>query len=161
MMNSTKFKPTIIKNAMFRSGVGGNQGLEYGKAKSKPDKLKPFTQNFSKVKKDLDDKPTTFKPAAVRENIYNASTSNMRGKRTDRDYNGTQPIRFDPLADKDVNKVGQSSFSSGAYRGGEDNKEVGTYEKTRLQQKKLNGGDFGKAKNVLPFPVKIKSNVNV
>ena len=29
-MNSTKFKPTIIKNAMFRSGVGGNQGLEYG-----------------------------------------------------------------------------------------------------------------------------------
>ena len=60
-----------------------------------------------------------------------------------------------------MNKVGQSSFSSGAYRGGEDNKEVGTYEKSRLEQKKLNGGDFGKAKNVLPFPVKIKSNVKV
>jgi len=161
-MSSTKFKPNTIKNAMYRSGVGGNQGLEFGKKGTKPNKLKPFTQNFTKVKKDLEDKPSKFKIGAVRENIYNASTVNMRGKRTDRDFNGTQPIRFDPLADKDQNKVGQFSYSSGAYRGGEDNKEINNkYEKTRLTQFKMSGGDYGKSKNVLPYPIKIKSNVKI
>lgn len=160
-MRSTKFSKKTIDNAVVRQGIDGKQGIRLGPKGSRPDKLKPFTGNYYKKQKDLEDKPTKFKPAQVRENTYNASTVNMRGKRTDRDFNKTQPIRFDPLKDKDRNLVGGQSYSSGAFRGGEPNKEIGTYEKSANDFRPMNGGDYGKSKNVLPFPIRIKSNVRV
>ena len=160
-MNSTKINPKIVDNAQIRSGVRGKQGLLYGAKGSRPDKLKPFSQTYYKKQKDLEDKPTKFKPAQVRENTYNATTTNMRGKRTDRDFNKTQPVRFDPMKDKDQNKTGNNSYNAGSFRGGEPLKEVGKYQGQLANFNTMKGGDYGVAKNVLPFPVKIKSNVNV
>ena len=160
-MNSTKFKPSTIDNAKVRAGVSGKQGLRFGAPGSRPDKLKPFASNYYKKQKDMEDRPTKFKPAQVRENTYNATTTNMRGKRTDRDFNKTQPVRFDPMKDKDQNKTGNSSYNAGAFRGGEPMKEIGTYQKQLANFKTMKGGDYGKSKNVLPFPIKIKSTVNV
>lgn len=161
-MNSTKFNIATINNAVKRQGVDGKQGIRLGAKGSKPDKLKPFSDNFYKKKKEMENKPTKFKPQQIRENTYNASTVNMRGKRTDRDFNKTQPIRFDPLAEtSNVNKVGNASYNAGAFRGGEPNREIGTYEKKRGDFKTMVGGDYGKTKNVIPFPIKIKSTVSV
>lgn len=160
-MNSTKFKINTINNAVIRQGVDGKQGIRLGAKGSKPDKLKPFTSSYYKKQKELEDKPSKFKPSQVRENTYNATTINMRGKRTDRDYNKTQPVRFDPLKDKEQNKVGNASYNAGAFRGGEPLKEIGKYQKQLADFRPMKGGDYGKSKNVAPFPVRIKSSVNV
>lgn len=146
-----KFSVKSIDNATLRQNVDGKQGILRGSRGSKPEILKPFADNYVKKKKDMEGKPKTFSVKNTMENVYKASNKDLAGKKTDTEFRGDKP-RFDPM-ERTQELVGSNSQSSGAFRGGEDRKEVNNrYEKPI--------GNASK-KSVNPFSIKIKSSVKL
>lgn len=147
-----KFSVKSIDNATLRQNINGKQGIFRGAKGSKPEVLKPFADNYVKKKKDMDGKPTTFSKALTAENEYRARSKDLAGDKSIKEFRGDKP-RFDPM-EKSQSLVGNSSQTSGTFRGGLDRKEVNNkYEKPI--------GRITRSQSVNPFAIKIKSAVKL
>lgn len=155
---TTRFKNSTVVNAAARSKTNGNQGIQFGKPGTRPDKHKDFNGDFVKKKKEMDEKPSMkISKEATENNFFKSRNPDRAGKRKVLEFRGDAPIRFDPLTDVE-SYAGNNSYNSGSFRGGEPKKEVNRfYEKPSGVVEKIRNGEG----NVNPFKIKIKSGIKI
>ena len=156
----SKIKNSCVSNSVSRAGVNGLEGLYQGKNKEKASKAKAFTDNYKQRTLDLG-KPTKFNRKQLEQNNFLARNPDFAGKRKGSEFRGDTPIRFNPLESKEE-YAGGRSYESGAFRGGEPNKEINNkYEKPIGRVKPFSKVDSIKpiSQSVNPFAIQIKSRV--
>jgi hypothetical protein len=104
-------------------------------------------------------KPTKFGRKQLEENKFLARNPDFAGKRKGMEFRGDTPIRFNPMEYKEE-YAGGRSYESGAFRGGEPNKEINNkYEKPIGRVKPFSAVESVKPKGlqINPFSIQIKS----
>ena len=155
----SKISNNTVTNSISRNGVNGKEGLYQMKNKgNKASKAKAFTDNYKQRTMDLG-KPTKFGRKQLEENKFLARNPDFAGKRKGMEFRGDTPIRFNPMEYKEE-YAGGRSYESGAFRGGEPNKEINNkYEKPIGRVKPFSAVESVKPKGlqINPFSIQIKS----